>query len=173
MRTTWLSLLIGAALFGVFWWAPPAAAQDAARLVIVDPPQGSTVSPDVRVVVRLVGGTGEVPFSLLLDGGPTPVQGSQGSDTPVVSPGEDAIILLPDMDEGSHQLQAVPLSSSQAQASRAVSFTARSGGLSFPALLIAAALIGLLILYRRRILAPWADRYDRGPPPGESEKEEP
>jgi hypothetical protein len=153
------------ALATAVYWAPPAAiAQEGGRLAIVSPRAGSTISSDVRVVVRLVGGAGEVPFSLQLDGAPTPVQGAEGSDTPVAAPGEDAIIILPGVPEGPHQVQAVPLSSTQARASAPVSFVVASSGLSVQAILIAAAIIGLLILYRRRILAPWADRYEQRPP---------
>jgi hypothetical protein len=85
----------------------------------------------------------------------------------VVSPGQDAVIFLPGMAEGRHEAQAVPLSSGQAEASAPVSFVVEAGGLSIQAILIAAVIIGLLILYRRRILAPWADRYDQRPPPEE------
>lgn len=161
--------LIVALAVALVWWGPVAIAQDAARLVIVSPRAGSTIPPDLRVVVRLVGGTEEVQFSLLLDGSPTPVEAPQGSDTPVTSPGEDAIIVLADLQEGPHELQAVPLSSGQAQASATVPFLVEQQGLSVQAILIAAAIIGLLILYRRRILAPWVDRYEQRPPPEEPE----
>ncbi len=165
MRRPWFAFALAAGLAWTSWWATPAIAQDAPRLVIVSPREGSTVPPEVRVVVRLVGGAGEVPFSLLLDRDATPVEGSDGSDTPVVSPGEDAVIVLSDVVEGSHEVQAVPISSGQAQASSSVSFDVQSSGLSVPAVIIAAALIGLLIMYRRRILSPWAERYERKPPP--------
>jgi hypothetical protein len=166
------SLTLALALAGVawtVWWGSPATAQDAARLAIVSPRPDATIEPDVRVVVRLVGGSRQVPFSLLVDGGHTPVEASQGSDTPVVSPGQDAVIFLPDMAEGRHEAQAVPLSSGLAEASAPVSFVVDAGGLSIQAILIAAAIIGLLVLYRRRILTPWADRYEQRPRPEEPE----
>jgi hypothetical protein len=150
-------------------WAGPAVAQDVPQLVIVSPREGSSISPDVRVVVQLRGGEGEVAFSLLLDGDQAAVEGPQGSDTPAVAPGEDATILLSDLPAGSHVLQAVPVSG-QARASSSVAFIVESEGLSGQAILIALVLIGLLILYRSRILAPWADRYQPKPkPPTEPE----
>src|SRR5687768_6625535 len=139
------SPLVAAAVAGVAWagLAGPAVAQEVPELVIVSPREGSTISPDVQVVVRLTGGEGEVEFSLLLDGDQASLRASQGPDTPAVAPGEDATILLADLPVGSHVLQAVPVSG-QARASSSVAFVVESEGLSGQAILIAVILIGLL-----------------------------
>jgi hypothetical protein len=135
---------------------------------------------DVLVVVRLdplseTDSTGApVQFVVTVDGLPAGlVDEKTGKQIAVASAegGQDTRVVVRGVPNGPHSLRVVPVSEGSIRAPKAVAFTVRSS-LPIPLLVgIGLAGVALLLFYRRRILEPWADRYERPPPAGSDDED--
>jgi hypothetical protein len=152
----------------------PAVGQGENALVVVEPEPGAVSGSDVLVVVRLnspsepgsTGGseTSPVQFVVTVDGVPAGlVDEKTGKQVAVASAsdGRDARVVVRGVPDGLHRLRVVPVSNGSVRAPEVVAFTVKSRPPT--PLFVGIALAGVIILlfYRRRILEPWADRYER------------
>jgi len=169
------------------WWALSAVglvivatagmadAQTGASLVITAPQPGTTSGPDLVVVVGVQGTVpSAIAFRLVLDGRAADMQDPATDRTlaaATVSLARAARVLVSGIPDGHHVLRAVPVSAGSIQPSAALRFVVAGRPVTLPFILIAVAGLGILLYYRRRILAPWADRYERRSPEDGSEEE--
>jgi hypothetical protein len=147
----------------------PSGAQSGPSLVIVRPAQASTSDPDVLILVELRGGgPSTVGFVAMLDEMPVRLEDAatgrfmaQGT----VVAGRQAKVYVRSIPEGTHRLQVIPVSSSSVQPSAVVTFKVDAGRTSLILVIAAVAVILALFGFRRRILSPMGDRYERPRPP--------
>ena len=143
----------------------PVAAQSGATLIVVSPEQGSTTGPDVSVTVQLQGnGPESIGFVLTIDSLPASLgDGTSGRPVvpPTVSRNRPANVVVRGVPEGTHLLQAIPAPSGTVTTSHAVTFHVKSRPPPLVFILIGVGGIAVLWFYRRKILEPWADRYER------------
>jgi hypothetical protein len=158
-------------------WCSAAAAQTGAPgLVLSAPEPRSTTGPDVTVVVELTGpAEAPVVFSVVLDGVPAeledPATGRGGATANVNSGGRTAVVIR-GVPEGTHQVRAVAIPAGAASASAINTFRVDVRGFNLMILLATLGVLAVFVLYRRRILGPWADRYDRGAGRPEADEDE-
>jgi hypothetical protein len=149
--------------------ATMSGAQTGPALVIVRPSQASTSDPDVLILVEIRGGRPSVVrFVARIDGTPVRLEDvatgrmtAQGS----VSPGRQARYEVRGVPEGTHQLQVIPVSASAVEPSPVVTFKVDAGRTSLVLVIAALLAIAGLFVFRRRVLSPMGDRYERPPPP--------
>lgn len=170
MRTPRRLLLLCAVACGALAFGPsPSAAQSGPSLVIVRPAQGSTSDPDVLILVELRGGgPSTVRFTANLDGTPVRLEdAATGARTAqgTVFAGRQAKVYVRSIPEGRHTLQVVPVATSDVQPSEVVTFQVDAGRTSTILVIAAVLVILVLFMFRRRILTPMGDRYERPPPP--------
>jgi hypothetical protein len=156
---------------------PPAlAAAGGPGLVVVTPQTGDVVGTAMTVRVQMLGDAGgEARFYLAVDGFVVNGDRITGSRDPsaatarTVTPSSEAVLVVRDVSIGDHRLRAVPLTPGL-QAPQAVTVSVRTGtGVGLPGVVVGILLVGLLLLYRRRILQPRMQRLQRRiqPPDGE------
>ena len=154
--------------------AAMSGAQTGPALVVVRPAQASTSEPDVLILVELRGGgPSVVRFVARIDGTPVRLEDmatgrmtAQGS----VSPGRQARYEVRGVPEGTHKLQVIPVSSNAVEPSPVVTFKVDAGRTSLILVIAALLAVGGLFVFRRRILSPMGDRYERPPPSPEPER---
>jgi hypothetical protein len=177
MRAVRLLALVMLGIPVVLGSPAPARAQSVRpTLEVTSPAPGATSDPDVRVVVELRGtAPGRVTFTVILDGVAAqledPATGGT-SMTATVAAGARTAVILQGVPEGTHELQAVSVPAGAAGASPLRAFTVSARGFSLVLLLATIGVLVVFVAYRRRILGPWADRYERGrdrPEPDEDE----
>jgi hypothetical protein len=172
-----LLILVGSAGAIELGGAATARAQTSAppTLTILSPQTGDVVDPTLDVIVVADGaGSAQVRGELLIDGAPVRTAIHVPGDDGVVvalTTGAERTLVVRDLPEGRHTLRLVPAPGEDARPSDTVTMSVRaSGPLSLPVVLIAAALVAVLVLYRRRILDPRMRRFSRdpgdGPPDG-------
>jgi hypothetical protein len=162
----------------------PAVGQGENALVVVEPEAGGVSGSDVHIVVRLnrlseTGSTASpagspVQFVVTIDGLPAGlVDEKTGKEVAVASAadGRDARVVVRGVPDGLHRLRVVPVSEGSVRAPEAVAFTVKSRPPTPLFIGIALAGIAILLFYRRRILEPWADRYERPPPAGSNDED--
>ena len=134
--------------------ATPAGAQSGPHLVITSPVNGDIYdgTPPLVVQARGVPAGTRVGFDVMVDGK------SLGSSASVVA-GSTATVSLGNLPVGAHTV-SVNSSGSDA-AGDSATFDVRRSGFSGIGLLIVAALVGLMVFYRRRLLEPFSRRYER------------
>lgn len=155
---------------------PAAAAQTEHGALVVSAPQnGTTTGPDVTVVVALNGSAGgPVSFAVILDAAPALLEDPRTGRTSMaasVAPGARTTVILRGLPEGTHQLQAVSVPGGAAAASATTTFKVDMRGFSLVLLLATLGVLVVFVAYRRRILAPWADRYERRRDGGEPDED--
>lgn len=165
-----LLVLVGAVGILGLGGSAPATAQTGSSptLTILSPQTGDVVDPTVDVIVVADGsGSGPVRAELQVDGVPVRtaihVQGDDGV-VAALTTGVERTLVVRDLPEGRHTLRLVPAPGDDSRPSELITMSVRaSGPVSLPVLLLAAALVGVLVLYRRRILDPGMRRFNRHP----------
>jgi hypothetical protein len=147
-------------------WIPAVAQTERPTLVLSAPASGAVTGPDVTVVVELTDpAPAPVVFTVLLDGVPAeledPATGRSAMTSTVASEDRRAV-LVRGVPEGSHQIQVVAVPVGAATASTTNRFSVDVRGFNLVLLLATLGVLVVFVLYRRRILGPWTDRYERG-----------
>src|SRR6266511_2735314 len=135
-----------------------ARAQAGQGLVIESPPDGAVTAGTPRLVVGTSGVPAGIAVSFVVR-----VDGHAVEDAFSVTAGGRKTVSLGNLASGPHTVVVAPATASSLAGDTA-SFEVRGAGFNPIAIVVVLALVALILFYRRRVLEPFTDRYERPPP---------